>query len=152
MIRANHPPADRTVIAAWWTITRYVPVKRIILAALHSVGQSASLAQTVRRTRLALIRNVGTHALAPVARTLTARLSIIIRCAVARPDTLVIHSLDALKNVRLFRLSFVYCNSPLMCFVTRAIFHLKRKANSPVQRQAVIHVFHRPADPTRNAA
>lgn len=79
---------------------QFVPVNQITLVIHHSVGQNASLVQIALRTRLASIKNAEIHVQGLVAKMLTVRSSITIRCAVARLDTQEIHSLDVLKNVR----------------------------------------------------
>lgn len=79
---------------------QFVPANQIMLVILHNVDQNVLLAQIVLRTRLASIKNVEIHAQVLVAKMLTVRSSITIRCAVAHLDTLEIRSLDVLKNVR----------------------------------------------------
>lgn len=86
---------------------QFVPVNQITLVILHNVDQNVSLVQIALRTRLASIKNAKIHAQGLVAKMLTVRSSITIRCAVARLDTPEIPSLDVLKNVRFLFLCYL---------------------------------------------
>uniref|UniRef100_A0A8D8V032 Uncharacterized protein n=1 Tax=Cacopsylla melanoneura TaxID=428564 RepID=A0A8D8V032_9HEMI len=92
--RANLHRAVHTVCAVNPTVTLYVPVRPDTSGHRPPANQSAWSARNVPRTKRASIRSVSTLVSVCAASTLAVRLSITIRCALARRDSLEIRSLD----------------------------------------------------------